>query len=73
MKVKERLQIMVAEMSEEEAVEAFALVNCARAGATPVDIYGTPWGQVLSEVDPHALAVTGSPTITIPDGIPDVK
>jgi hypothetical protein len=44
-----------------------------RVGATPVDIYGTSWGQVLADVDPRAPVVTGNPTITIPDGIPDPR
>jgi len=59
-------------MSEEEAVDALALVAGARAGATPVDIYGTAWGKVLDDAEPQALAVTGHPTITIPDGTPQV-
>ena len=73
MTVKERLQRVVSEMSEEEAADALALVAGARAGATPSDIYGTAWGKVLADVDPKALSVTGAPTISIPDGIPDVK
>ena len=60
-------------MSEKEAADALALVAGARAGATPSDIYGTAWGKVLADVDPQALSVTGAPTISIPDGIPDVK
>lgn len=73
MTVKERLQQVISEMSEEEAADALALVAGARAGATPTDIYGTAWGKVLAEADSQALAVTGNPTIAIPDGIPDVK
>jgi flagellar motility protein MotE (MotC chaperone) len=73
MTVKERLQKVVSGMSEEEAADALALVAGARAGATPSDIYGTAWGKVLADVDPQALSVTGAPTISIPDGIPDVK
>jgi flagellar motility protein MotE (MotC chaperone) len=73
MTVKERLQRVVSEMSEEEAADALALVAGARAGATPSDIYGTAWGKVLADVDPQALSVTGAPTISIPDGIPDVR
>jgi hypothetical protein len=60
-------------MSEEEAADALALVAGARAGAPPSDIYGTAWGKVLADVDPQALSVTGAPTISVPDGIPDVK
>lgn len=71
--VKERLQQVISEMSEEEAADALALVAGARAGATPTDIYGTAWGQVLADVDPQVLAVTGKPVITIPSGIPDVR
>jgi flagellar motility protein MotE (MotC chaperone) len=73
MTVKERLQRVVSEMSEEEAADALALVVGARAGATPSDIYGTAWGKVLADVDPQALSLTGAPTISVPDGIPDVK
>jgi hypothetical protein len=71
--VKERLQQVVAEMSEEEAAAALALVEGARAGATPVDVYGTAWGRVLDGIDPDALSVSGRATIEIPDGIPHVK
>ena len=73
MTVKQRLQQVVAEMTEEEAAAALALVVGARAGATPVDVYGTAWGKVLDDVDPDALAVTGSPSIEILDGIPPVR
>lgn len=73
MTVKERLQQVVSEMSEEEAADALALFVGARAGATPTDIYGSAWGKVLAEAEPEALAVTGDPTIAIPDGIPDVS
>lgn len=72
MTVKQRLQQVVSRMSEEEAADVLALVAGARAGATPTDIYGTAWGKVLDDVDPQALTVTGSPTISIPDGIPNV-
>jgi flagellar motility protein MotE (MotC chaperone) len=73
MTVKQRLQQVVSEMTEDEAADVLALVAGARAGATPTDIYGTAWGKVLADVDPQALTVTGSPTISIPDGIPSVK
>lgn len=73
MTVKERLQQVISEMNEEEAADALALVTGARAGATPTDIYGTAWGKVLAEAEPGVLAVTGDPTIAIPDGIPDVS
>lgn len=73
MTVKQRLQQVVAEMTEGEAAEALALVAGARAGATPVDVYGTAWGQVFGDVDPKVLAATGVPSIEIPDGIPPVR
>ncbi len=73
MTVKERLQQVVSEMTEDEAADALALVAGARAGATPTDIYGTAWGKVLADVDPEALVVRGDPTIAIPDGIPDIS
>lgn len=73
MTVKEHLQQLVSEMSEEEAADALALVAGARAGATPTDVYGTAWGRVLDGVEPEALTVTGKPSIEIPDGIPDVE
>ncbi len=71
--VKERLQQVVSQMSEEEAVDALALVQAARAGATPTDVYGTAWGDVLADIDPEALKVSGKPTIAIPSGTPDVR
>ena len=72
MTVKEQLQLVVAAMSEAEAEQALALVNGARAGATPVDVYGMAWGQVLEGVDPAALTASGTPTIQIPPGIPHI-
>lgn len=72
MTVKERLQRLVSEMSEEEATDALALVAGARAGATPIDIYGTAWGRVLDDIDPQTLTVSGTPSIAIPDGIPNL-
>ncbi|WP_027006871.1 hypothetical protein [Conexibacter woesei] len=42
-------------------------------GEPLVDMYGTPWGQVLSAADPEALAVSGTATIAIPAGTPDVE
>jgi hypothetical protein len=73
MTVKERLQQVVAEMTEDEAIAAIALVAGARAGATPVDVYGTAWGKVLSGADADVLAASGTASIEIPDGIPDVE
>lgn len=73
MTAKEQLQSVIAQMTEDEAHEALALVAGARAGATPVDVYGTAWGTVLAGVDPDALATSGSASISIPDGIPPVR
>lgn len=73
MTVKEHLQQLVSEMTEDEAADALALVAGARAGATPTDIYGTAWGRVLEGADPRALKVTGTPSIEIPGGIPDIE
>jgi hypothetical protein len=42
-------------------------------GEPLVDIYGTPWGQVLSAADPEVLAISGTPTVEVPAGIPDVE
>lgn len=41
-------------------------------GEPLADIYGTPWGRILNESDGVALKVTGTPTVAIPEGIPDV-
>lgn len=73
MTVKERLQKVVSEMSEEEAADALALVAGARAGATPTDVYGTAWGRVLAGIDPQVLSISGRPSIKIPSGIPDIE
>lgn len=73
MTVKERLQRVVADMTEDEAEVALALVAGARAGATPVDVYGTAWGRVLEDVDADALAVSSKPTIAIPTDIRSVE
>ncbi len=72
MTAKQRLQQVVAELTEEEAAEALALVAGARTGAPPVDVYGTSWGHVLADVEPEALAATGVPSIKIPHGTPPV-
>jgi hypothetical protein len=57
-------------MTVEPAVDT-ATVNAD--GEPIVDLYGTPWGRVLSDADPEVLRATGMPTITIPAGIPDVE
>jgi hypothetical protein len=43
------------------------------AGEPLVDMYGTPWGQVLDAENPDALTISGRSTVEIPDGIPDVE
>ena len=71
MTVKERLQQVVSEMTEDEAADALALVAGARAGATPTDIYGTAWGKVLADLDPEALNNTNRMRLYVfgsPDG-----
>ncbi len=73
MTVKEQLQRIVAQMGDEEAGATLTLVRGARAGATPVDLYGAAWGTILADVDPKALTVSGSPSITIPDGLPGLR
>ena len=42
-------------------------------GEPLVDVYGAPWGQVLSGVNPDVLVVSGTATVWIPAGIPDVE
>jgi hypothetical protein len=43
------------------------------AGEPLVDVYGTPWGQLLDAENPDALTISGHSTVKIPDGIPDVE
>jgi hypothetical protein len=57
-------------LSVEPAIE---MPDVNELGEPLVDVYGTPWGQVLSAVDPDVLAVSGTPTVHIPAGIPDVE
>jgi hypothetical protein len=73
MTAKERLQQLVAELTEDEAAQTIAFVEGTRAGVALTDMYGTPWGQILTGVDPAVLEPTGRPTITIPSGIPDIR
>lgn len=40
-------------------------------GEPLTDVYGTPWGSVL--VDQDTLRPTGTPTVCIPAGIPDIE
>ena len=56
MTVKEHLQQVVADMTEEEAADVLALVAGAKAGATPVDVYGTAWGSVLTDGSANGTA-----------------
>jgi hypothetical protein len=42
-------------------------------GEPLVDLYGTAWGRVLTAADADALHVTGTPTVRIPAGVPDVE
>lgn len=71
--VKERLHRVIAEMSDDQAAEMLALAEGVKAGATPVDIYGTAWGQVLDGMDPEVLVASSKPSIKIPRGIPDIE
>jgi hypothetical protein len=42
-------------------------------GEPLIDMYGTHWGQVLGADDLDAQTISGSPTVKIPAGIPDVE
>jgi hypothetical protein len=42
-------------------------------GEPLLDMYGTPWGQLLSGVDLDVLLVSGAATVRLPAGIPDVE
>ena len=42
-------------------------------GEPLVDVYGTPWGQVLDAEASDALMISGRSTVEIPAGIPDVE
>ncbi len=57
-------------LSVEPAIE---MSDVNELGEPLVDVYGTPWGQVLSGMDPEALIVSGTATVRIPAGIPDVE
>lgn len=57
-------------LSVEPAIE---MPDANELGEPLVDMYGTPWGQVLSAADGDALAVSGTPTVEIPAGVPDVE
>jgi hypothetical protein len=47
--------------------------DVSTTGEPLVDVYGTPWGRILTAADADKLAVVGGPTVTIPAGIPDVR
>jgi hypothetical protein len=57
-------------LSIEPAIE---MSDVNELGEPLLDIYGAPWGQVLRGVAPEVLTVTGTPTVRIPAGIPDVE
>lgn len=57
-------------LSVEPAIE---MPDVNEFGEPLVDMYGTLWGKVLSGIDPEALTVSGTPTVRIPAGIPDVE
>jgi hypothetical protein len=54
-------------MSVEPAVDSPDLTD---TGAPLADVYGTPWGRIVT--NPDAVNIIGPPTVKIPDGIPDV-
>jgi hypothetical protein len=57
-------------LSVEPAIE---MPDVNELGEPLVDMYGTPWGQVLSAVDADALVTSDRPTVRSPAGIPDVE
>jgi hypothetical protein len=57
-------------LSVEPAIE---MPDVNELGEPLVDMYGTPWGKVLTGIDTEVLAVSGTPTVRIPAGIPDVE
>lgn len=42
-------------------------------GEPLVDLYGTPWGSILTTSDEEILTLTGAPTVLFPAGIPDIE
>jgi hypothetical protein len=42
-------------------------------GEPLLDVYGTPWGQMLRGAERDVLSVSGTATVRIPAGIPDVE
>jgi hypothetical protein len=57
-------------LSVEPAIE---MSNVNELGEPLLDVYGTPWGQVLSGVELDVLAVSGTPTVRLPASVPDVE
>lgn len=57
-------------LSVEPAIE---MPDVNELGEPLVDVYGTPWGKVLSGIDPDVFAISGTPTVRIPTGVPDVE
>jgi hypothetical protein len=57
-------------LSVEPAIE---MPDVNELGEPLVDVYGTPWGKVLSGIHPDALTVSGTPTVRIPVGVPEVE
>ena len=73
MTVKEQLHQAIDELNESQAAVALALVESARAGIPLVDMYGTPWGTVLTSADADKLNANRPPTITIADDLPGIQ
>lgn len=73
MTVKEQLHQAIDGLDESQATVALALVESARSGAPLVDMYGTPWGAILTAQDADALELSGPATITIPDDLPEIQ
>ncbi|WP_249012206.1 hypothetical protein [Conexibacter sp. DBS9H8] len=69
MTAKEQLQHEIDALDESQAAVALALVKSARDGTALVDIYGTPWGTLLSEDDADALKPGRRVPIHVPSGI----
>lgn len=57
-------------LAVEPSIETF---DVNELGEPLLDAYGTPWGQVLKGVDLDVLTVSGTATVRMPAGIPDVE
>jgi hypothetical protein len=73
MTVKQQLHQAIDGLNESRATVALALFESARSGTPLVDMYGTPWGAVLTAADADAPDAAGPPTITIPDDLPQIQ